>query len=107
MFRCWHTDPEERVSFTQLVESMSQTLEKMADYLDVCTFGALDKQIGEAQNNSDNGNKTIVEESIIIHNDDVESHDAGGKDDNGNTIGKDNKSFHDQSDDNQAVTSEL
>ena len=85
---------------------MSQTLEKMADYLDVCTFGALDKRIGEAENNSDNENKTI-EGSIIVHNDDVESNDAGGKDDNGNTSEKDNKSYRDQSDDNQAVTSEL
>lgn len=94
MFRCWHIDPEERVSFTQLVESMSQTLEKMADYLDVCTFSALDKQAGEAENS-----KTEIEVSITIGNDYVESNDTGEKN------GKDNKSDHDQS--NQAVTSEL
>ena len=38
MFRCWHTDPEERQTFSELVRIMSQTLLTMADYLDVSTF---------------------------------------------------------------------
>ena len=39
MFRCWHTDPEERQTFSELVRILSQMLLSMADYLDVSTFG--------------------------------------------------------------------
>ena len=77
MFRCWHTDPDERVSFTQLVNLLSQTMESMADYLDVCTFGLLDKQTREeAENVSDDAvgeNAYCVADAIS--NDDVEDTD--------------------------------
>ena len=47
MFRCWHTDPEERQTFSELVRIMSQTLLTMADYLDVNTFGELEETAKE------------------------------------------------------------
>ena len=47
MFRCWHTDPEERQTFSELVRIMSQTLLTMADYLDVSTFGELEETAKE------------------------------------------------------------
>jgi len=48
MFRCWHTDPEERLSFTDLVGLMSQTLANLGEYMEVCTFGALQEASEEA-----------------------------------------------------------
>ena len=47
MFRCWHTDPEERQTFSELVRIMSQTLLSMADYLDVSTFAELEETTAE------------------------------------------------------------
>ena len=94
MFRCWHTDPEERLSFTQLVNVLSQTLESMADYLNVCTFG-----MQEATEK--NGNDAIGKNNndVIINNDDIEAGDNDatvGKDDNGNgSVGSDDSSDED------------
>ena len=55
MFRCWHTDPEERLSFTDLVGLMSHTLATLGDYMEVCTFGALqhDANVEAADDNYD------------------------------------------------------
>ena len=97
MFRCWHTDPEERLSFTQLVNLLSQMLESMADYLNVCTFGT---QEATAEKN---GNDAIGKNNndVIINNDDFEAGDddidaTDGKDDNGNgSVGSDDSSDED------------
>ena len=35
---CWEMDPDKRPSFSTLVESISETLERMADYLDIGAF---------------------------------------------------------------------
>jgi len=101
MFRCWHTDPDERLSFTQLVNLMSQMLESMADYLNVCTFGMQEEAIkDEAEKNGDDavGNDDS-NDVIIINNDVIEAGDdkaTVGKDDNGNDgVGRDDNSDDD------------
>ena len=47
MFKCWHADPNERPTFSELVCLMSQTLGSMAGYLDVLTFDELEVRDGE------------------------------------------------------------
>jgi len=85
MFRCWHTDPDERLSFTQLVNLMSQMLESMADYLNVCTFGMQEEAIkDEAEKNGDDVIEAGDNEATV------------GKDDNGNDgVGRDDNSDND------------
>ena len=42
MLKCWHGDPKERPTFSELVSLISQTLESLAGYMDVSTFGKLE-----------------------------------------------------------------
>ena len=44
MFNCWHVDPDKRPTFTELVSLMSQTLSRLAGYMDVLTFAELKVQ---------------------------------------------------------------
>ena len=39
MLQCWDTEPQSRPTFSEIVVSLSQSLEAMADYLDIGTFG--------------------------------------------------------------------
>ena len=41
MQHCWELDPKSRLSFSDLVSSLSQSLEAMAGYIDVGAFGQL------------------------------------------------------------------
>ena len=41
MQHCWELDPKSRSSFSDLVSSLSQSLEAMAGYIDVSAFGQL------------------------------------------------------------------
>jgi len=45
MFKCWHGDPEERPTFSELVSLLSLTLESLAGYMDVSTFGKLEVRV--------------------------------------------------------------
>ena len=39
MYQCWSGEPEHRPSFSQLVESLSSSLEEMAGYVHIGAFG--------------------------------------------------------------------
>ena len=39
MLQCWDPEPQSRPTFSDIVASLSQSLEAMADYLDINAFG--------------------------------------------------------------------
>ena len=44
MMRCWEMKPSERPSFSNLVQTLSKSLEKMAGYLPVGAFAGLSEE---------------------------------------------------------------
>ena len=46
MFKCWYVDPKERPKFSELVSSMSQTLENLASYAHLSAFSKLEAHNG-------------------------------------------------------------
>jgi len=61
MSKCWHVDPNERPTFSELVSLMSQTLASLADYMDVFTFGELEM---EAQSKDLAGDTEVTEDKL-------------------------------------------
>ena len=59
MYKCWHADPKERPTFSELVSSMSQTLANLADYMEVLTFGPI-----EAHHEDPDGDTEVKEEDF-------------------------------------------
>ena len=59
MSKCWHADPKDRPTFSELVSSMSQTLATLADYMDVFTFGEI-----EAQSEDLAGDTEVTEDKL-------------------------------------------
>ena len=47
MQQCWSGEPEHRPSFSQLVESLSSTLEGMAGYVHIGAFGIRTQNVSE------------------------------------------------------------
>ena len=41
MLQCWEFDPKNRPTFSNLVQSLSQSLETMAGYMDIGAFGVI------------------------------------------------------------------
>ena len=69
MHECWLHEPEERPTFLQLVNSLSEILESMAGYVDVGAFGIRDSVL-EPPGCEKIASATVIEES----NDTQETH---------------------------------
>ena len=55
MLRCWELEPEGRPTFSDIVISLSESLETMADYLDISAF--CHERAPQSVDNSDTGIK--------------------------------------------------
>ena len=49
MLQCWEMEPDSRPSFSDLVKTISTSLEEMSDYLHVGAFTDIDCITGEAE----------------------------------------------------------
>ena len=47
MLQCWEIDPKSRPTFSDLVSSLSKSLEAMVGYMDVVAFGQIDTMASE------------------------------------------------------------
>ena len=65
MSKCWHVDPNDRLTFSELVSSMSQTLASLADYMNVFTFGEHEMEAQSKDLAGDTEDKLESESDII------------------------------------------
>ena len=49
MHQCWSGEPEHRPSFSQLVESLSSSLEAMAGYVHIGAFGVRSQSVCDSE----------------------------------------------------------
>ena len=49
MMWCWEMEPSKRPSFSTLVQTVSKSLEEMADYLHIGAFTDFDSSTGQAE----------------------------------------------------------
>ena len=67
MLQCWEFAPKNRQTFSNLVQSLSQSLEAMADYMDICTFVGIIPNPSEkvATSNSETSNEPADHDSSV------------------------------------------
>ena len=65
MLQCWEIEPKDRPCFSDLVSSLSQSLEAMAGYMDVGAFGEMQVQPlqSECGDNSKKLEEPVVDSS--------------------------------------------
>ena len=77
MLRCWELESKDRPTFSDLVSSLSQSLEAMAGYMDVDAFGQLQVEPMESKpgdsadkpqdhNSSEKGSKNNEPEEVKV-----------------------------------------
>ena len=62
MLKCWNSDPNERPSFSTLVNSISGFAEITAGYLDVSNYNPFEANITAATTGAENGHIQTEEE---------------------------------------------
>ena len=62
MLKCWNSDPNERPSFSALVNSIAGFAEKTAGYLDVSNYNPFEANITTATTGGENGDVQTEEE---------------------------------------------
>ena len=92
MLKCWNSDPNERPSFSALVNSISGFAEKTAGYLDVSNYNPFEANVSTATPGAENRDDQTEEEhdaniGVPLDNPPVEinvqcpSEDEGSRDD--------------------------
>ena len=94
MLKCWHGDPEERPTFLELVSLMSQTLESLAGYMDVSTFGKLEVHVEDPHDQATNDEGTHDEDQHGEGTHDEDQHGEGTHDEDQHGEGTAGKDTH-------------
>ena len=89
MLKCWNSDPNERPSFSSLVNSISGFAEKTAGYLDVSNYNPFEANITTATTGGENCDDQTEEHVFGVPLDDppvvisvqCPSEDEGSRDD--------------------------
>ena len=65
MLKCWNSDPNERPSFSALVNSISGFAEKTAGYLDVSNYNPFEANVSTATPGEENSDMQTEEKPAI------------------------------------------
>ena len=106
MLKCWHGDPEERPTFSELVRLMSQTLESLAGYMDVSTFGKIEVHVEDPHNDGtcDEGANDEDQHGEDAH--DEGTNDEGTNDEDQHGEDPHNEDAHDEATNDEGTNDE-